>query len=290
MTPMLFSMVPPCHLYTMRRDRLFCLLVFACTFSLPVVTAQPGPRRVIIGDFQRVEVDNLGNVYVLTRNLQLRKYGPGGDSIGVFNDVVRYGKISAIDVSNPLRVMLFYRNFGTILLLDRMLRTVDVIDLRKRSMLQVSAVSASYDNQCWIYDEQESRLRKIDPAGRMLLETPELRMIMDLPPSPVSISDEQGVVSIYDPERGLYRFDLYGAFQQRIPLIGWADLKVIGKFVEGWKEDKIMRYELLTGITRTSAVPFPLKGIRQIVFHPAGLYALDQLGVLWYDHRAVSAQ
>ena len=31
----------------------------------------------------------------------------------------RYGKIAYIDVSNPLKILLFYQEFGTIVTLDR---------------------------------------------------------------------------------------------------------------------------------------------------------------------------
>jgi hypothetical protein len=35
-----------------------------------------------------------------------------------FNNVKKFGKISTIDVSNPLKVLLYYKDFSTIVVLD----------------------------------------------------------------------------------------------------------------------------------------------------------------------------
>ena len=39
----------------------------------------------------------------------------------VFNDVKKFGQATLIDVSNPLKVLLYYRDFATIVVLDRFL-------------------------------------------------------------------------------------------------------------------------------------------------------------------------
>ena len=269
----------------MRPDMLV-LLIIQLIMMAGSGNTQPRPGRIVSGDFQRFDVDNLGNIYALTRTNQLRKYTPDGDSVGVFNDVVRYGRLRTLDVSNPLRIVLFYPDFGTILLLDRMLKPLDAIDLRKSSMMQVSAVAASYDNHCWVYDEQEARLRKIDVQGRLLLESPDLRMIMDDVPRPIHLSDQQGTVSMYDPARGLYIFDLYGAFQQRIPLEGCSDVRVSGKVVEGICNGQLMTYDLKTGRSSTAPPPINARDIRRFVFQPAATYVLDMEGILRFPRRA----
>src|SRR5450756_2575228 len=61
--------------------------------------------RTIPGDLADFTVDNLGNIYVLSQDNQLKKLSPSGDSLAVFNDVRRYGKIlSLIHISEPTRL------------------------------------------------------------------------------------------------------------------------------------------------------------------------------------------
>ncbi|HLI92121.1 MAG TPA: hypothetical protein VKU83_00860, partial [Puia sp.] len=71
---------------------------FALTLQLP--------QNIV--DFN---VDNLGNIYVINRDNQLKKLSPRGDSLAVFNDVIRYGKVASIDVTNPLKILVYYRDF-----------------------------------------------------------------------------------------------------------------------------------------------------------------------------------
>ena len=78
----------------------------ASTFALALTVPQD------IVDFS---VDNLGNIYVINTDNQLKKLSPQGDSLAVFDDVRRYGKISFVDVTNPLNILVYYRDFTTII-------------------------------------------------------------------------------------------------------------------------------------------------------------------------------
>ena len=43
--------------------------------------------------------DNLGNIYLLTPTNQIKKVNGKGDSIAVYNDVKRFGKIYSVDAT-----------------------------------------------------------------------------------------------------------------------------------------------------------------------------------------------
>src|ERR1019366_5089944 len=107
-------------------------------------------------------VDNLGELYVINIDDQLKKFDEKGDSIGVFNQVTKYGKLSYVEAQNPWKTILFYENFATIVLLDRYLNYLTSINLPQQNIFQVRAVTTSYDNNIWLFDEQENKLKKID--------------------------------------------------------------------------------------------------------------------------------
>jgi hypothetical protein len=150
--------------------------------------------RQLKGSFTSFTADNLGNLYVLTTENQLKKFNVRGDSMGVFNDVRRYGKLSQINATNPLRTVLFYRDFRTIVVLDRLMNTVNTIDLRRLNIFQVRVVAPAYDNNVWVFDEQESKLKKVGEDGRLLSETADLRLVLDEAPIPQRIFDQNGYV------------------------------------------------------------------------------------------------
>lgn len=187
-------------------------------------------------------VDNLGELYVINIDNQLKKYDEQGDSVGVFNQVTKYGNLSDVEAQNPWKVILFYKGYSTIVLLDKYLNVLSSINLRKQNIFQVNALTTSYDNNIWLYDEQENKLKKIDDGGNKLFETVDFRLLFDSVPSPKKIIDSDGFVYLYDPEKGVYIFDYYGSFKTRLPFLHWTDITVIDKQIYGFDKENLYRY------------------------------------------------
>ena len=150
------------------------ILLCCCTFCVQSQTDSAGkasgtsflpPVSIYRGQVKQFAADNLGNVYVLTPAGLLIKLNNKGDSLNVFNDVRRYGTVYAIDVTNPMKVLLYYKDFSTVVMLDRYLSRINMIDLRKSGIFQAKAMGLSYDNNVWIFDEQSAKLKKIDETG-----------------------------------------------------------------------------------------------------------------------------
>ncbi len=187
-------------------------------------------------------VDNLGELYIINTDNQLKKYNERGDSLGVFNQVTKYGKLSYVEAQNPWKAILFYQNYSTIVLLDKYLNVLTSINLRQQNIFKVKAVTTSYDNNIWLYDEQENKLKKIDDTGKKLFESVDFRLLFDSVPAPQKIIDDDGFVYLYDPEKGLYIFDYYGSFKSRLPFLNWTDVTVIDKFIYGFDKNNLYRY------------------------------------------------
>ena len=117
--------------------------------------------KTIKGGFTYFNVDNLDNVYLITENNQLKKLNEHGDSVAVFNDVKLYGNPSSIDVTNPLKTLLYYKNFSTVVVLDRLLTVRNNINFRKQNIFYVNNVTLSYDNFIWIFDEKILNLKRL---------------------------------------------------------------------------------------------------------------------------------
>src|SRR4051812_22073554 len=74
-------------------------------------------------------VNNLGEIYIINTSNQLKKLDDKGDSVGVFNQVTKYGKLTYVEAQNPFKTILFYQNFATIVLLDKYLNVLTSINL-----------------------------------------------------------------------------------------------------------------------------------------------------------------
>lgn len=198
------------------------------------------------GEIADAAIDNLNNVYILTATDQLKKFTPSGDSLAVYNNVRKFGKLYSLDVSNPLKVLLYYKDFSSIVVLDRMLAVRSTIDLRRKNILQVAAIGLSYDNNIWLFDALDNKLKKIDDQGNVLLETPDFRQALGEAITPQQIIDHNKQVYLYDSLNGLYVFDLYGTFKRKIELQGWNNVSINDKFILGINNQSLQAYNVST--------------------------------------------
>jgi hypothetical protein len=239
--------------------------------------------RVIGKDIVNFTVDNLGNIYTLDKNDLLEKRNVQGDSVAVFNDVRKYGKVYSIDATNPLKVLLYYKDFGTIVVLDRLLNMRNTIDLRQQGIFQAKAVAQSYDNGVWVYDEQEAKLKRLNDEGNVVNQSFDFRQMMESAPSPVQIIDQDKLVYLYDTTQGLFVFDYYGSLKNKVALLGWKDFQVIDNNVFGRKGSFFERYEPGTLSLREMRIDDPIAGSDRIKITLNRLYSLKDGVITIYE-------
>ena len=241
--------------------------------------------KVIAGDIVGFTVDNLDNIYILNSRNQVKKLNANGDSVAVYNDIKKFGQATLIDVSNPLKVLLYYKDFTTVVVLDRFLNAVNIIDLRKQNIFQVKAIGQSYDNKLWLYDELEGKLKKIDEDGKLLQETPDFRLLLGQAPAPVKIFDENKYVYLYDSLKGVYVFDYFGSLKNNIMIDHWQNFKVAGKYIFGTRQDMLYRYEISTFRLDEWKIPEEIYKSKAFNFSATRLYVLKEGEIQIYSIR-----
>lgn len=269
----------------MRIVTLIILINFLTTQLIAQDFSTLSLTKTIQGDFDYFMPDELGNVFALTKSGQLKKYNNNLDSMGVFNEVRRYGKLYSISADNPLRTVLYFKDYRTILVLDRLMQVVNKIDLRKAGIFQVKAVAQSYDNLFWIFDEQESKLKKIDEEGKQVLATADLRLVFTEPITASHLFDLGGYVYLYDKKNGLFIFDYYGALKNRIAFLDWKQVHPVGKQIVGIKNNKLVSYTLGNIDTKEYSLVDKLTDFEQIHFTANGCYLLKTGSIYKYDWK-----
>ncbi len=254
----------------------FIWLVFCC--STGIAAAQQGSfplEKRYEGGIVDFTVDNLGNIYLVYKTDQLQKIDANGDSVAVFSAVRRYGQLYSMDVTNPLKILLYYKDFGTVVTLDRFLNVRHSIDLRKLNIFQAKAVGLSYDNNVWVFDEQEGRLKKISEEGKLVDQTNDLRFLFDSLPSPHQLIDQDRLVYLYDSTKGIYMFDYYGALKNRVRLLNWKDVMVLGKSIYGRNGNQLLKYD--AGTLNLQEIPLPpaWRNASRILFTQRKIYVLN---------------
>ena len=218
----------------------FILLLSLQTFAADT-TLQLQINKTITGSFSDFYTDNLQNIYLISSNTnQIKKLNSNGDSVAVFNNTVRYGKIYSLDVTNPLKVLVYYKDFSTVVILDRFLATRTTIDFRRLGITQARAIAQSYDGNIWLYDEGEGKIKKMDENNNVLLESSDLRLVFDDSLSPQKIIDNNGQLYLYDNRLGWLIFDYYMAFKKRLPFDHWQDVNANDNVLSGRHSDRFL--------------------------------------------------
>lgn len=267
-----------------RTKKIFFLLL--CSFAAVVTQAQSDSlftfEKTIKGSFTDFSVDNLDNIYLLTATNQLKKVNSRGDSLAVFNDIKRFGTVSQIDVTNPLKILLYYKNFATIVVLDRFLNQRNMINLRRQNIFSVNSIATSYDNNIWLYDEQEYKLKKVDDDGKVVLESNDLRMTFDSVPTAIQLTDRNNYIYLYDSSKGFYSFDYYFSFKNRMAFLHWQNTGITEKSVYGFQQNKLLHYQLLSLNLKEYTLPSFFNNYTAIKAINNKIYLLKSDGIYIY--------
>jgi hypothetical protein len=235
----------PLRLRVLAVQKLFPFLAMVCFVSgvrAQVTDSSFSLVKTYKGDVAGAAIDNLDNLYIISSTGQVKKFGPKGDSIGVFNGIRNYGKLTAIDVTNPLKPLAFYKDFSAVVILDRFLANRSSINLRKYNILQPSAIGLSYDNNVWVFDTYDNKLKKIDEAGNLLLQTDDFRSLFSQSFAPQKIINDNGFIYLADSASGIFVFDNYGTYKRKILLKNWNTIDVTNGRVVRLSKDAVVVY------------------------------------------------
>lgn len=102
-----------------------------------------------------IGIDGYQNNYFI-KNRVLNKQGPDGKF--VFNDL-QLGKLTSVDILNPLKVILFYQDTNTVVFVDNRLNEIERINFNNLpDFLNVSAASNAGNNSLWIFNVDSQQL------------------------------------------------------------------------------------------------------------------------------------
>lgn len=170
-------------------------------------------------------VDNLDNLYLLTRSRELIKYDASFQWVGNHRNQV-LGPLRQVDVTNPLQLLLFYAENAVLLQLDNMLYATNRFEIGQLNLSENSLVCRSFDNNIWLYDARAFRLRKLANDLRVVVEGEWLQNKIQTTLSPNDFAESDERLYLNDPETGILVFDLYGAYLKTLPITGQAVLNV----------------------------------------------------------------
>ncbi len=103
--------------------------------------------------------DKFGFNYFITDNTFIKKNA----TVTLEYKNVPLGKIAKVDLENPLKIILFYENFNTVVTLDNQLNETQKVNFSEiEKPIVVNAVGLASQNRFWIYDNLTQQLGLYD--------------------------------------------------------------------------------------------------------------------------------
>ena len=166
-------------------------------------------------------LDGLGQVYQWSPGGTLTKLTTATDVQDVSLAEPRYdnprlGRLSSVDLTNPIRPVLFYDETQTVVYLDRNLTELRVVSLVDLDLGQVDAVAYARNDALWLYAPDRQQLLLLDRQGKVVQESPNLFQLFGKPvratelaatPQQVAFATRDGRVLLFGPF-GAYRSQL----------------------------------------------------------------------------------
>jgi hypothetical protein len=222
---------------------------------------QSEPKQVAKIEFKAdgFTTDILGNVY-LRKGEELKKYNQDGKLLNPYSDK-SLGRITSVDATNFLKLVLFYRDFSKIMFLDNMLApSTEPIQLQKFQYEQATLAASSHNNGLWLYQQFEFQLVRLSQNLKKTHETPNLMQLLGHPINPNFLMEVNNVVYLNNPETGILLFDIYGTYSKTIAIKGLTEFQVIEDKIVYFKNGVLKSYHL----KKLEEVEIPLPEVNPI--------------------------
>lgn len=266
-------------------QRRLLYLTLSCLWPW-LLAAQPGWRQQAVMPIEAARVWPLpwGGWLALDAAGTLRSYDEGGRPTAYHWSDRRLGAPDAVDASQPLRVVLFFRDWQQVVWLDRTLTVVGSLSFAEAGWTDVAAVAAAPDKGLWCYLPWQRRLVLVGADGRLRREGPPLDLVLAEVPRRVRwLQRHEGRLFLAAAEE-VYVFDDFGQYAGRLDLPkGASEVQVVGPWLVCRQADSIV-WQHLNDPLRRRTMPLPeTEGVRQMWWQAGRLYLLGQRGVTVWE-------
>lgn len=129
--------------------------LFGQDIIVPVLLKTEAVKAELIGGY-----DKFDNFYYTTANNNFIKRSNGKET--TFSNV-QLGTIESVDVFNPLKINIFYKDLNSFVILDNRMADVFIIDFNQlQPFRNITHLSTGPDNTVWIFNTDSQQLELYD--------------------------------------------------------------------------------------------------------------------------------
>lgn len=249
-------------------------LLIIITFTVALGLANAQERLFFNVPSDGITTDIQGNVFLIHGfNLDMRSVD--GTRQLNYSDAA-YGSISHVDAGIASKILVFYRENGTILLLNSELSPIgSPLNLLDKSLTTVSLAAMGNPNKIVLYDEANQNLILTD-LNLNILSQSHITFPGEFHPTDMQVIPEHRI-ALLDTLHGICLFDFFGTFEKEIPIPDVKAMQLMKDQLIYLKDNKLYRYNLPTTSSPMSieAIDIQLPNIKHFHFFQNTLYYID---------------
>jgi hypothetical protein len=231
-------------------------------------------------NIKETNIDKVGNTYILDNSNRITKYNSLLKPQYSYADNT-LGAITTLDVSDPLKILIYNDDYGILIKLDNTLAELSRLNLYELDYQSVSVVATALDGNTWLYDEGKYQLKKINDQGTELLSSISMvdQGLQNM--QPTFIQEKAGKLIMQDPKKGIFLFDNLGQFIQTFPFLVKSDVQFDGTNIIYMDQNEIVIYNTIL----YSEKKIPLQNdlvnnqLKQVILGKSKLYYVYNKGI-----------
>lgn len=240
-------------------------------------------RQVIATNGRFFTVDPFGNIYTKDGANKVKQWNSAGQLSYVYSEK-RYGELTYIDARNPLKILFLFQEYVTIVTADNTISETGVYQLQEEGIMRIGAIASSFDNHFWIYDELSFQIKKLNQQLEIIQQSPNLSNVIAPNLHISKLLEHNKWVYACDSQKGIFIFDIYGAYYKKIPIKGVDDLFIQNEQLYYLKNNKLYSYNLKTLDQQEIKLPIT-SNIRMVRLNKQQLYILAENQLLLYTFK-----
>ena len=224
--------------------------------------------------------DPMGNVYIIKNN-HLVKFVQDYTQAAEYTNLF-LGNIHSIDVSDPLRILMYYKDHNQVVWVDNYLSEIrSPIWLDNLGVDQAQLVCSSNQGGFWIFNGLNNQLQYFDVNLEFVHESITLNSLTGPDIQPTYMLEKSRNVYLNVPGFGILVFDRFGNYSKTIPLEIPDEFQVTDQNLYYFKAGELYSFDLQTN--NPGKLQLPEKdGFIKVEMQPDFLYLFRHQGYSVY--------
>ena len=214
--------------------------------------------------------DPMGNVYIIKNN-HLVKFVQDYTQAAEYTNLF-LGNIHSIDVSDPLRILIYYEDHNQVVWVDNYLSEIrSPIWLDNLGVDQAQLVCSSNQGGFWIFNGLNNQLQYFDVNLEFVHESITLNSLTGPDIQPTYMLEKSRNVYLNVPGFGILVFDRFGNYSKTIPLEIPGEFQVTDQNLYYFKAGDLYSFDLQTNNPGKLQLPEE-DGFNKVEMQPDFLY------------------